>query len=513
MYKVNIGQGAEMNIKKRIMYGTIAVFFLLLILGFSLYQVHRGGVELKKALEESSQTQRISLALAREMAETSNSLTRNVREYVVTASPLYEENYWQVDNISTGKIPRPANSEVAPGQSVSLEELMRQAGFVEAEFAQIHQSWELSKALIVLEEEAMNAVKGVFKDADGNYTINGEPDLKLAQSLVFGEKYDNEVLKIMKPLQQFNTMLAKRLDDNIAGKSQQSNDAIYILMASVCGLVVVIIIFIIMMNGIARALSEAINSLESRSASVHDISGRMSDMARTLSDGAVRQQAALEETSSALEELSSMTARNAENSVQATTCTTRTAAAVDKANQSVQSVISAMDNIAVSGQEIGKIIKTIDEIAFQTNLLALNAAVEAARAGDAGAGFAVVADEVRNLAGRAADAAKSTAGLIATTIDNIDHGSRLVQAAAESFQDVSEYTSTVSKLIEEVAAASKEQSGGITMINNAVLEIDQITNSNVGHAAESTSVATGLSSQAEQLMETVDVLISFIRSH
>lgn len=501
-----------MNIKKRIAYGTVAVVVILVILGFSLYQVQRGGRELKKALEEGSRIQRVSLALAREMGETSAALTSNVRQFVVTADPRYERAYWQVADIAAGKIPRPTNREVAPGQRVPLEELMRRAGFVEAEFELLRRSRELSAALIVLEEQAMNAVGGKFKGPDGQYSVAGEPDLELARSLVFGETYDNEVLKIMEPLQKFNTMLARRLEDNMAQKSQQSNEAVYFLIAAVVGLVAVIIVFILMMGGIAKALGRAIAALEERSAGVRDISRRMSEMAGTLSEGAQRQEGALEETSSALEELSSMTARNAENSARANANTIRTTEAIDKAGRSVDSVIKAMDNIAVSGREIGKIIKTIDEIAFQTNLLALNAAVEAARAGEAGAGFAVVADEVRNLAGRAAEAARNTAGLIASTIENITHGSQLVQAADESFSDVSQYTATVGKLIEEVAAASREQSEGITMINNAVLEIDQTTKSNAGHAAESTNAAAGLSSQAEQLMETVEVLISFIRS-
>jgi methyl-accepting chemotaxis protein len=179
-------------------------------------------------------------------------------------------------------------------------------------------------------------------------------------------------------------------------------------------------------------------------------------------------------------------------------------AAVDKAEDSMAKVIEAMGEISVSGNEIGKIIKTIDEIAFQTNLLALNAAVEAARAGEAGAGFAVVADEVRNLAIRSADAAKNTADLIAATITNINSGSEMVNDTAENFKVVGTQVSKVSELVSEVADASKEQSQGIGQITIAMNEMDKVTQSNAASAEESASAAGQLSLQAGNLLGVVN---------
>jgi methyl-accepting chemotaxis protein len=165
-----------------------------------------------------------------------------------------------------------------------------------------------------------------------------------------------------------------------------------------------------------------------------------------------------------------------------------------------------MEEISVSGNEIGKIIKTIDEIAFQTNLLALNAAVEAARAGEAGAGFAVVADEVRNLAIRSADAAKNTADLIAATISNINSGSEMVHTTADNFKTVENHSYKVAQLISEVDAASKEQTQGINQITIAMNEMDKVTQSNAATAEESASAASQLSVQAENLLSTVSDL-------
>jgi methyl-accepting chemotaxis protein len=163
-----------------------------------------------------------------------------------------------------------------------------------------------------------------------------------------------------------------------------------------------------------------------------------------------------------------------------------------------------MEEISRSGNEIGKIIKTIDEIAFQTNLLALNAAVEAARAGEAGAGFAVVADEVRNLAIRSAEAAKNTADLIASTIANINSGAEMVNATAENFKIVETHSSKVAQLVSEVAEASKEQSSGIGQINTAMSEMDKVTQSNAATAEEAASAAGQLSLQAGNLLSAVN---------
>jgi methyl-accepting chemotaxis protein len=237
---------------------------------------------------------------------------------------------------------------------------------------------------------------------------------------------------------------------------------------------------------------------------------QLSGSSNSLAEGATENAASLEETSAALEELSSMTKRNADNAVSANSLMGQTTDAVTRAKSSMANVISAMDQIATSGNEIGKIIKTIDEIAFQTNLLALNAAVEAARAGEAGAGFAVVADEVRNLAIRSADAAKNTADLIAATISNINSGSEMVNSTSENFNQVSTHSSKVAQLVNEVAEASKEQSQGINQISIAMSQMDKVTQSNAASAEESASAASQLSMQAGQLMEAVDDITGLV---
>ena len=173
-------------------------------------------------------------------------------------------------------------------------------------------------------------------------------------------------------------------------------------------------------------------------------------------------------------------------------------------------MITAVDAISKSSEETGKIIKTIDEIAFQTNLLALNAAVEAARAGEAGAGFAVVAGEVRNLAMRAADAARNTAELIEGTVKKVNEGGELVATTNEAFTEVAESASKVGELVGEIAAASNEQAEGIEQVNKAVVEMDKVVQQNAANAEESASASEEMNAQAEQMKGFVDDLVALV---
>ena len=158
---------------------------------------------------------------------------------------------------------------------------------------------------------------------------------------------------------------------------------------------------------------------------------------------------------------------------------------VDRANSQLDQLIAAVTEILKSSEETGKIIKTIDEIAFQTNLLALNAAVEAARAGEAGAGFAVVAEEVRNLAMRSAEAARNTAGLIEGTTTAVKRGSELTAATQQAFGANAEAAARIAGIIEGIATASREQDQGIGQISKAVCDVDKVVQKNAETAVES----------------------------
>ena len=179
-----------------------------------------------------------------------------------------------------------------------------------------------------------------------------------------------------------------------------------------------------------------------------------------------------------------MILKNAENTAEANKLMAQAKQLTDNANHSMSDLTRSMSEIGRASEQTQKIVKTIDEIAFQTNLLALNAAVEAARAGEAGAGFAVVADEVRNLALRAAEAAKNTSGLMGDIVQKVKEGGKLVEVTSGAFQEVGASSAKVVALVGEIAAASKEQSQGISQVNQAVVGMNTVTQQNAASAEE-----------------------------
>ncbi|OHB33157.1 MAG: chemotaxis protein [Desulfuromonadaceae bacterium GWC2_58_13] len=228
-------------------------------------------------------------------------------------------------------------------------------------------------------------------------------------------------------------------------------------------------------------------------------SAQVSDASQSLAQGATESASSLEQITASMNELSAQTALNAQNATQANQLSAQAKASAEKGNAQMQAMVVAMGEINESGQNISRIIKTIDEIAFQTNLLALNAAVEAARAGQHGKGFAVVAEEVRNLAARSAKAARETAELIEGSVKRTENGTAIVGQTEAALREIVGGINKVSDLVAEIAAASNEQAQGIIQVNQGLGQIDQVTQQNNANAEESAAAAEELSGQAGEL--------------
>ncbi len=224
-----------------------------------------------------------------------------------------------------------------------------------------------------------------------------------------------------------------------------------------------------------------------------------------LSSRTETQASSLEETASSMEELTSTVRQNGNNAKQANQLSQSASEVAQKGGSVVSQVVQTMGSINESSKKIVDIIGVIDGIAFQTNILALNAAVEAARAGEQGRGFAVVASEVRNLAQRSASAAKEIKQLIDDSVEKVDLGTRLVDQAGATMEEVVASVRRVTDIISEITAASREQSAGIEQINDAIVQMDQVTQQNAALVEQAAAAAGALQDQASNLSRVVGV--------
>ncbi|MCL2087930.1 MAG: methyl-accepting chemotaxis protein [Oscillospiraceae bacterium] len=242
-----------------------------------------------------------------------------------------------------------------------------------------------------------------------------------------------------------------------------------------------------------------VNEIESISGSFVSASKQIADGAQALAQGSTQQAATVEQLSSSVSEITEKTKSNAQTAEKAALLANTIRNNAEEGNRHMDEMMSAVKDINDASQQIGKVIKTIDDIAFQTNILALNAAVEAARAGSAGKGFAVVAEEVRNLASKSAEAAKDTAGLIENSMSKAELGTRIAGETAESLNEIVSGITESSQLIQEIAGMSKEQTVGIDQINIGIDQVSQVVQQNSATAEESAASAEEMSARANSL--------------
>jgi methyl-accepting chemotaxis protein/methyl-accepting chemotaxis protein-1 (serine sensor receptor) len=282
-----------------------------------------------------------------------------------------------------------------------------------------------------------------------------------------------------------------------AASTSSRSYAIQVVLLAV--LLVTGVMAVVIVVRLSRQLRGVAARIREESKCVAAAARQVSSNGQALSEGASDQAAAIEQTSASTEEIHAMSRKSGENTQQAADLMAKVDREMQSGTAALDEVLTSMSHIADSSGNISKIIRVIDEIAFQTNILALNAAVEAARAGEAGTGFAVVAEEVRNLAGRCAQAAKDTEGLIESSLNQSRDGSAKVEKLSDVVKAIADGSRRAKTLIDEVQVASRQQSQGMHQIATAVARMEQVTQRTAAAAEEGAASSEELSAQAEAL--------------
>ncbi len=375
---------------------------------------------------------------------------------------------------------------------------------------------ELVKMDASLKDETKDALLVTLNAATDAYVIALQSiiDLKRGRNELIGAKlskiapqFTAALTKVRTSVTEFQGGIAQRMKD------EQRTNEVLVLSCTIGGSILGIIAAWFVIRSITRPIARIADELAAESTQTHAAALTVSEVSQSMSEGASRQAASLEESSASLHEMASMTQRNSEGAQSAKSLAAEARNTADAGARDMAAMKGAMTAIQTSSSEISKIIKTIDEIAFQTNILALNAAVEAARAGEAGAGFAVVAEEVRSLAQRSAQAAKETASKIADASAKSEQGVTISGKVASSLDAIVERIRQLDEMVGGIAQASHEQSEGISQLNNAVAGMDQITQQNAALAQQSASSAQELQQQSAQVKAAVGNLMGMVHGH
>ena len=341
--------------------------------------------------------------------------------------------------------------------------------------------------------------------------LNLKDQGKVSQAFALINTNASSAQAILDSLDKLDKEVKNQTSELETGFDKATTSAITLLIiAMLVTIAILSILGKLISDMITKPIKQAIDGLNIGTEEVSSASSQVAAASQALAEGTSEQAASVQETSSTLEETSSMVHQNRENTQQAAVLAKQARQYAEKSNTEMGKLSTSMTDLKSSSNEISKIIKVIDEIAFQTNILSLNAAVEAARAGDAGKGFAVVAEEVRNLAQRSAQAAKDTAVIIEGNVNLSVSSFDIAKAVKESVVAIEEQAGKVSDLLEEISVATNEQAQGVEQIAKAVSQMEVVLSTNAQTAEEAASASCALSDQATNVKEIVNTLVVLV---
>jgi methyl-accepting chemotaxis protein len=468
------------------------------------YIVNNKVAALNAAVEMRSQGRSLALILRKMTAPTDTAEGEREAKKLTQTLDDYTKSELILKNLLSGKESEAAFMKVANQKQALLQVIGKikafsaeanyfdAANLLQTEFNVPHEAW--SVALGELANFQNEATKTTFEESKGNYQSSVRVMILIGILTIGFGAFSGWVISrsIAAPLKR-----AARYADRIATGEltseidAQGHDEISALLSSLKQMQENLINTVLKIKEGTDTISVASREIASGNA---DLSSRTESQASSL-----------EETASSMEELTSTVKQNADNARQANQLVVSASGVAVKGGAVVGQVVSTMGSIKESSRKIVDIISVIDGIAFQTNILALNAAVEAARAGEQGRGFAVVASEVRNLAQRSASAAKEIKDLIGDSVAKVEQGSKLVDEAGKTMDEIVTSVQHVADIMSEITAASQEQSAGIEQVNLAITQMDEMTQQNAALVEQAAAAAESMEEQSAELAKAVDV--------
>jgi methyl-accepting chemotaxis protein len=524
--------GKRLKILNYVLVGTITSLLLFIYLTAS-NQI---------SLNDSYENRYESYKRANELRNSSDSLTRLARTYVVTNDSRYEKEYWDILAVRNGTMKK------KDGTQVSLKKIMENLGFTKEEFTKLKEAENNSNNLVTTETIAMNAIKGLYDNGSGKYILKKEPNPTYAREIMFNKKYHEDKKIITNPVDEFEYMLDQRTSAT-SNKFKLRGD---IFLFIVGGLSVLLGGLIFSTNrNVKKVLEGIVQELDSSVESSTKIADEINSSLIQMSSSSTQQASAAQETSATLNEISAMVSRNLES---AQSSNTKAGTSFDLAKEGQMAVTEMLESISdvektnsdimrdvqESNKEISEIVevikgisdktKVINDIVFQTKLLSFNASVEAARAGEHGKGFAVVAEEVGALSQMSGNAANDISQMLSDSIVNVEsivektsqNIDRLERNSKEKFSQsvetakkcetslnsVVSNVSDVKSMMKEITTASKEQVEGVNNINLAMSEIENGTQVNSRSAQKIEQYSQDLNKD----IKTVENLVVNLRS-